>query len=144
VEGSGIDGSIPAAENWTCLNSLKLSDPGVEISTDFSVSPSSETMPRRAKSESGPATPVNGIVPDVPRLSVQVTSIVPVKPGSFKLASEREVAEERVIRRREDQIGEGAAFYRFDRRKTRPGIDIPDRIDSNSRPGVTADRPRER
>jgi hypothetical protein len=80
VEASGIDGGIDAAENWTCLNSLKLSDPGVEISTDFSVSPSSETIPRRAKSASGPLTPVKGIVPVVPRLSVQVTSIVPVNP----------------------------------------------------------------
>ena len=74
MESSGIDGIIPVPKNSTCLNSLKLSDPGVEISTDFRVSPSLETIPRRLKSEFGPLTPVKTSVPLVPLLSVQVTS----------------------------------------------------------------------
>src|SRR6185437_4826233 len=76
---------MDAAENSTCLTSLKLSrgEPGtagVEIVTDFNVSPSVETIPMRAKSVFGPATPVKGIVPLIPLLSVQVTSTMPVNP----------------------------------------------------------------
>jgi hypothetical protein len=59
------------------------------------------------------------------------------------LPSKRKVGEERVVRWRKDQIGEDAAFYRFDRRETCPGVDIPGRCDSNSRTRVTADRPGE-
>ena len=79
VAGSGTGGGGIANENSICLTSLKLSPtPGVIISTDFSVSPSVETIPNRPKSSSGFGTVKSGtIVPEFPLLSVHTTLTAP-------------------------------------------------------------------
>lgn len=91
VAGSGAWGGI-ANENSTYSISLKLSVPGVTISTDFRVSPSVDTMPGRSKSASGPLTPVKAIVPGVPRPAVQMTFTAPVNPLGSRPRNEKSLS----------------------------------------------------
>ena len=142
MEGSGIEGGIDAAENCSCLNSSKLSPAAVVITTDFRNSSSRNNSKaieifiraRDPGEHDGSSRPKTVGPRDVYRAGV---------PNWCKLTSKRKVGEECIVRRREGQTGEGTALYRCYRRKTRPGIDIPDRCDCNIRTRVTADRPGE-
>jgi hypothetical protein len=72
------------------LNSLKLSDPGVEIITDV------DTIPRRAKSELGPSNPVKMSVPLVQPVGPNYVNSAGV-PGGFKLTPKRKIAEQLIV-----------------------------------------------